>query len=71
MCFPHFDSPTLFAAMLDDDKGGRFKIAPRAADRVRHKQRPPTHGSYTTSRDVTWCIRASPSGHLRVDFRDR
>ncbi|MBX2841119.1 MAG: glycoside hydrolase family 15 protein [Flammeovirgaceae bacterium] len=28
MSFPHFDSPTIFAAILDDKKGGRFKIAP-------------------------------------------
>ncbi|MGH7231673.1 MAG: trehalase-like domain-containing protein, partial [Nitrospiraceae bacterium] len=28
-CFPHFDSPSIFAAILDDDKGGRFEIAPR------------------------------------------
>src|SRR4051812_32558202 len=27
-CFPHFDSPIVFAALLDDDKGGRFRIAP-------------------------------------------
>jgi GH15 family glucan-1,4-alpha-glucosidase len=27
-CFPHFDSPSLFAAILDANKGGRFKIAP-------------------------------------------
>jgi GH15 family glucan-1,4-alpha-glucosidase len=27
-CFPHFDSPSVFAAILDDKKGGRFKIAP-------------------------------------------
>lgn len=27
-CFPHFDSPSLFAAILDDQKGGRFWIAP-------------------------------------------
>jgi GH15 family glucan-1,4-alpha-glucosidase len=26
-CFPHFDSPSVFAAILDDDKGGRFEIA--------------------------------------------
>jgi GH15 family glucan-1,4-alpha-glucosidase len=38
MCFPHFDSPTLFAAMLDDGKGGRFKIAPKVTEGVRHKQ---------------------------------
>jgi len=28
MCFPDFDSPSLFGRMLDDDKGGHFKIAP-------------------------------------------
>ena len=28
LCFPHFDSPSIFAAILDDKKGGRFKIAP-------------------------------------------
>ncbi len=27
-CFPHFDSPSLFAAILDANKGGRFQIAP-------------------------------------------
>jgi GH15 family glucan-1,4-alpha-glucosidase len=27
-CFPHFDSPSVFGALLDDKKGGRFKIAP-------------------------------------------
>ncbi len=28
LCFPHFDSPSIFAAILDDGKGGRFRIAP-------------------------------------------
>lgn len=28
-CFPHFDSPSLFGALLDDQRGGRFQIAPR------------------------------------------
>ncbi len=27
-CFPHFDSPSLFASILDDGKGGHFKISP-------------------------------------------
>jgi len=25
---PHIDSPTVFAALLDDEKGGYFKIQP-------------------------------------------
>ncbi len=32
LCFPHFDSPSIFAAILDDEKGGRFKIAPASGD---------------------------------------
>jgi GH15 family glucan-1,4-alpha-glucosidase len=28
MCFPHFDSPSIFAALLDDQKGGKFEIGP-------------------------------------------
>jgi len=32
MCMPRFDSPSVFAAILDDAKGGRFKIAPAADD---------------------------------------
>jgi GH15 family glucan-1,4-alpha-glucosidase len=37
MCFPQFDSPTIFAGLLDDDKGGCFKIHP-ILGQVRHKQ---------------------------------
>jgi GH15 family glucan-1,4-alpha-glucosidase len=37
MCFPDFDSPTVFAALLDDDKGGRFQISPKQ-DGARLKQ---------------------------------
>jgi GH15 family glucan-1,4-alpha-glucosidase len=29
-CFPHLDSPSIFAALLDDARGGRFRIAPLA-----------------------------------------
>lgn len=28
MCFPHFDSPSVFARMLDYERGGHFQIAP-------------------------------------------
>jgi len=28
MCFPEFDSPTIFAALLDPSKGGSFTLAP-------------------------------------------
>ena len=37
LCYPHFDSPSVFAAILDDKKGGHFKIAP-TAEGITHKQ---------------------------------
>jgi GH15 family glucan-1,4-alpha-glucosidase len=37
LCLPYFDSPSVFAAILDDKKGGRFQIAPTGDD-FRHKQ---------------------------------
>ena len=37
LCFPRFDSPTIFAALLDHKKGGHFKIAP-ASKKTRSRQ---------------------------------
>ncbi len=37
MCHPRFDSPTIFAALLDDKKGGRFLIRPML-EKVRQRQ---------------------------------
>ncbi len=28
MCLPHIDSPSIFGALLDDKKGGRFSVSP-------------------------------------------
>jgi GH15 family glucan-1,4-alpha-glucosidase len=36
-CYPHFDSPSIFGALLDDEKGGRFQISP-IGEGVRYKQ---------------------------------
>ena len=35
-CYPHFDSPSVFGAILDDESGGRFRIAPTGE--ATHKQ---------------------------------
>ena len=37
LCFPHFDSPSIFAAILDSQKGGHFQIAPQG-EGVTYKQ---------------------------------
>ena len=37
MCFPRFDSPSIFAALLDHKKGGSFRITPQLHE-VDHKQ---------------------------------
>ena len=31
-CFPCFDSPSVFASLLDHEKGGKFKITPESED---------------------------------------
>ena len=36
-CYPHFDSPSIFGAILDDKNGGCFRIS-AASDGGRHKQ---------------------------------
>jgi GH15 family glucan-1,4-alpha-glucosidase len=36
-CYPQFNSPSIFGAILDDNKGGRFQIC-ALGDEVRHKQ---------------------------------
>src|SRR5262249_33721690 len=38
LCLPRFDSPSVFAAILDDGKGGRFRIAPPSCAGLRCKQ---------------------------------
>ena len=44
LCYPNFDSPTVFAALLDDQYGGRFEIRPQLTSmRVRQLYLPDTN----------------------------
>src|SRR6201989_1275119 len=44
LCYPNFDSPTVFAALLDDEKGGCFQIQPQLGKkRVRQMYFPDTN----------------------------
>jgi GH15 family glucan-1,4-alpha-glucosidase len=38
LCLPRFDSSSVFGAILDAEKGGKFRIAPAAAGPLRRKQ---------------------------------
>src|SRR5258705_10903344 len=43
LCYPNFDPPTIFAALLDDGKGGHFEICPQLTNpRVRQMYLPDT-----------------------------
>jgi GH15 family glucan-1,4-alpha-glucosidase len=44
LCYPDFDSPTVFAALLDDKKGGRFCLEPQLKNmRIRQLYLPDTN----------------------------
>jgi GH15 family glucan-1,4-alpha-glucosidase len=44
LCYPSFDSPTVFASLLDDESGGRFQIQPQLKKRrVRQLYLPDTN----------------------------
>ena len=36
-CFPRFDSPSVFAAILDESDGGSFQICPTDLDSTAHQ----------------------------------
>jgi GH15 family glucan-1,4-alpha-glucosidase len=37
LCWPRFDSPSIFAALLDPEIGGRFRVQPRGAFRTERR----------------------------------
>src|SRR5437763_13119546 len=47
-CLPRFDSPSIFAAILDAERGGRFRIAPADAYTARRRYIPGTAVLETT-----------------------
>ena len=61
-CLPRFDSPSVFAAILDQDIGGRFRIRPNGAYSS-------THQTYVQDTNVLETAFSTPTGVLSItDF---
>jgi GH15 family glucan-1,4-alpha-glucosidase len=43
LCWPRFDSPSIFAALLDTERGGRFRVCPRGTFRSERRYLPETN----------------------------
>ena len=51
-CLPRFDSPGVFAAILDPEKGGSFQIRPAAGFESRQTYSPDTNILQTTFENI-------------------
>ena len=58
-CLPRFDSPSVFAAILDDDIGGSFRIAPQGPSRSDQTYVPNTNVLQTTFETETGTARVT------------
>ncbi|MFP5213303.1 MAG: glycoside hydrolase family 15 protein [Acidobacteriota bacterium] len=60
-CLPHVDSPSVFGAILDADKGGRFHVRPQGSYE--------SHQKYVERTNVLTTIFDAPSGQVELtDF---
>jgi len=74
-CFPHFDSASVFAAILDATRGGSFVIAPAVAHTSEQRYSPSTNVLITTFSldaggvvELTDFMPVTASGHRGGDF---
>ena len=48
LCLPDLDSPSVFAAVLDAERGGRFALQPESPAEMKRRYRPDTNVLETT-----------------------
>jgi GH15 family glucan-1,4-alpha-glucosidase len=58
LCLPRFDSPSFFAALLDSERGGRFRIRPTGSFRAERR--------YLAGTNVLETVFAGPSGTVAL-----
>src|SRR5215208_896279 len=66
LCLPELDSPSVFAAMLDTDGGGRFVLSPAVPFEAERRYLPDTYVLETTFTTATGSVRVTDAMALPV-----
>ena len=70
LCLPRFDSPSVFAAILDQDIGGRFRIRPSATYATEQAYLPDTNILETTFATSTGVVSITDFMPIQDNDRD-
>jgi GH15 family glucan-1,4-alpha-glucosidase len=67
LCLPNLDSPSVFAAILDAEQGGRFALAPESPCEAERRYLPETNVLETTYRTAEGAVRVTDAMTLPGD----